>query len=202
MPLPIRLITGLGNPGPGYYATRHNAGFWFVDTLAGRFNLSFRAEAKFNAEICRLTTPEQECWLCKPATYMNESGHAVQSISGFYRIPLGQILIVHDDIDLEAGSIRLKQGGGHGGHNGLRDIIRQTGDNSFVRLRIGVGHPGSRELVTPYVLGQPDADDLALILTAINSSMEIITLLLEGSLQKVMNRLHKKNRQKEEDEDR
>jgi PTH1 family peptidyl-tRNA hydrolase len=193
VPLPIKLIAGLGNPGPEYSMTRHNAGFWFVDVLAGHFDLAFRPESKFRSEICRLTTQDHDCWVCKPATYMNESGYAVQAISGFYKIPLEQILIVHDEIDLEAGSVKLKDGGGHGGHNGLRDIIQQTGGNEFARLRIGVGHPGDPELVTPYVLGRPSMDDRELIISSITSCMDVMTLILNGDLQKVMNKLHKKD---------
>lgn len=201
MPLPVKLITGLGNPGPDYYTTRHSAGFWFVDALAGNFNLSFHTESRFHAQLSRLMAQGHDCWLCKPATFMNESGYAVQAVTHFYNIPLEQTLIVHDDIDLEAGLVRLKQGGGHGGHNGLRDIIQQTGNNGFMRLRIGVGHPGSRERVTPHVLGRPDKEDQELIITAIASAMDVIGLLLDGDLQGAMNRLHTRNRQEEQDED-
>jgi len=122
---------------------------------------------------------------------MNESGYGVQAISGFYKIPLEQILIVHDEIDLETGFVRLKTGGGHGGHNGLRDIIHQTGGNEFARLRIGVGHPGDPELVTPYVLGRPCVDDQELIINAINACMDVLTLILNGDLQNAMNKLHR-----------
>ena len=198
---PVKLITGLGNPGPDYYTTRHSAGFWFVDTLADHFNLTFRTEARFRAQLSRLMTQGHDCWLCKPTTFMNESGHAVQAVTHFYDIPLQQTLIVHDDIDLEAGQVRLKQGGGHGGHNGLRDIIQQTGDNAFLRLRIGVGHPGTREQVTPHVLGRPDTADQELILSAITSAMGVIDTLLEGDLRGAMNSLHTRNRQGEQGED-
>jgi PTH1 family peptidyl-tRNA hydrolase len=199
VPLPIKLITGLGNPGPDYSVTRHNAGFWLVDAIARHFNLVFHKELKFRSEICRLVTEDHDCWLCKPTTYMNESGYAVQAISNFYRIPLEQTLIVHDEIDLEVGSLRLKKGGGHGGHNGLRDIIQQTGGKEFSRLRIGVGHPGNRDLVTPYVLGRPSMDDREHIIAAIDSCMDVITLILDGELQKVMNILHKKDTGQAED---
>ena len=127
MPAAIKLMVGLGNPGPEYYGTRHNAGFWFIDACAGKFSLKFRPESKFQSEVCRIDTPEYDCWLCKPMTFMNDSGIAVSAIANFYKIPVEEIMIVHDEIDLEAGVVRLKQGGGHGGHNGLRDIIEQTG---------------------------------------------------------------------------
>lgn len=190
MPAAIKLIVGLGNPGPEHIDTRHNAGFWFVDTLAGKYSLIFRPETKFRAEISRLTIGDLDCWVCKPLTYMNESGYAVQSMANFYKIPVDQILIVHDEIDLNAGDIRLKSNGGHGGHNGLRDIIARTGSNTFIRLRIGVGHPGSKEYVTPHVLGRPDADDHELIISSINSAMDVITEILAGDLQKAMTILH------------
>ena len=190
MPAAIKLIVGLGNPGSEHTDTRHNAGFWFVDTLAGKHSLVFRPETKFQAKISRLIIGDLDCWVCKPLTYMNESGYAVQSMAHFYKIPVDQILVAHDEIDLNAGDIRLKRGGGHGGHNGLRDIIAKTGSNTFIRLRIGVGHPGSKEHVTPHVLGRPDAEDHELIISSINSAMDVITEVLTGDLQKAMTILH------------
>jgi peptidyl-tRNA hydrolase len=200
VPSAIKLIVGLGNPGSEYSGTRHNAGFWFVDVLAARFSLKFRTEAKFQSEVCRIDTPEYDCLLGKPMTFMNRSGYAVSAIANFYKIPVIEILVVHDEIDLDAGIVRLKQGGGHGGHNGLRDIIEQMGNSDFKRLRIGISHPGSREYVTPHVLSSPNGDDHALIMDAINRSMDIIPQILGGEFQKAMNKLHRSEKLKIESE--
>ena len=191
MPSPLKLIVGLGNPGPEHLMTRHNAGFWFVDILARKYSLTFRDENKFQAEICRLADADYDCLLCKPTTFMNRSGQSVRAISGYYRIDPGEILIVHDEIDLDVGTVRLKQGGGHGGNNGIRDIIEKLGDNNFNRLRIGVGHPGSSDQVTDHVLGRPSAEDENLIIQAINGVMDQLPYLLSGEFQKLMNVLHR-----------
>lgn len=193
MPSAFKLIVGLGNPGPEHSATRHNAGFWFVESLAAKYSLSFRSESKFNAEVCRLQTTELDCWLCKPMTFMNGSGSSVQAMASFYKISVEEILVVHDELDLDAGVARLKEGGGHGGHNGLRDIIAQMGDKSFTRLRLGIGHPGSQDKVTPYVLGKPAKEDCQLIEIAIKESVDAMPLVLEGEMQKAMNALHQKS---------
>lgn len=190
MPPQVKLIVGLGNPGNEHTDTRHNAGFWFVDALANRYSGSFHPESKFHAEVCRIQSSGIDCWLCKPMTYMNESGLAVQSIANFYRIALTEILVVHDEIDLDAGTVRLKTDGGHGGHNGLRDIIEKMGGNNFNRLRIGVGHPGSKEYVTPHVLGKPDSDDRRLIDDAIVNAIDLMPQLFAGEIQKAMTTLH------------
>ena len=155
MPSPIKLIVGLGNPGAEHTETRHNVGFWFIDTLAKKYSLTFRPESKFQSEVCRISIADIDCWLCKPVTYMNVSGQAVQAIANFYKIAIDEILVAHDEIDLNAGTVRLKKDGGHGGHNGLRDIIEKINGKNFIRLRIGVSHPGSKEQVTPHVLGRP-----------------------------------------------
>lgn len=190
MPSPVKLIVGLGNPGNEHTDTRHNAGFWFVDALASKYSVPFRPDAKFHSETGRIQTTGIDCWLCKPMTYMNVSGQAVQSIANFYKIALEEILVVHDEIDLDAGTVRLKTDGGHGGHNGLRDIIEKTGGNNFIRLRIGVGHPGSKERVTPHVLGKPDPDDRRLIEDAIDNAIDIMPQLFAGEIQKAMTSLH------------
>ena len=195
MPPPIKLIVGLGNPGPEYARTRHNAGFWFVDLLAGKYSLSFRAESAFKSEICRLQADGMDCWLCKPKTFMNRSGQAVRAVADYYRIAVEQIMIVHDEIDLEAGVVRFKQGGGHGGHNGLRDIIEQLGSNGFNRLRIGVGHPGDKDLVTPHLLGSSNAEDRDIIMEAITAALEVVPELVGGEFMKAMNRLHQRQSQ-------
>lgn len=190
----IDLIVGLGNPGPEYEATRHNVGFWFVDALAHSARASFKPEAKFFGAACKLSLPlggaeNKECWLLKPVTFMNRSGQAVASLAAFYKIPVNKVLVVHDDLDLPAGSVRLKQGGGHGGHNGLRDIIAHLGDN-FLRLRIGIGHPGKGNDVTAYVLNRPSREDSVLISEALDEGQAVLPLLLSGDYGRVMQRLH------------
>jgi len=193
VPSVFKLIVGLGNPGPEHSETRHNAGFWFVESLASEYSLSFRSESKFNAEICRIQTVEIDCWLCKPMTFMNRSGFSVQAMSSFYKISVEEILVVHDELDLDSGVARLKKAGGHGGHNGLRDIIAQMGNKSFTRLRLGIGHPGSADQVTSYVLGRPSQEDRQLIEIAIKESVDVMPLVFEGNEQKAMNGLHQKN---------
>ena len=143
MSLPISLIVGLGNPGGQYAETRHNAGFWFVDLLARKHGCVFRNESRFHGETCRIFQGSRECRLLKPATFMNRSGQAVSSLAAYFRIPPEQILIAHDELDLPPGTVRLKQGGGHAGHNGLRDIISALGGRDFWRLRIGIDRPGT-----------------------------------------------------------
>ncbi len=193
MPSAFKLIVGLGNPGPEHSATRHNAGFWFVDSLAAKYSLTFRSESKYSAEICRIQTAEIDCWLCKPKTFMNRSGFSVQAMASFYKIPVQEILVAHDELDLEPGVARLKKAGGHGGHNGLRDIIAQMGDKSFTRLRLVIGHPGSQDKVTPYVLGRPAKEDRQLIEIAIKESVDVMPLVFAGNEQKAMNALHQNN---------
>jgi len=183
---PVKLVVGLGNSGPEHTETRHNAGFWYVDQVAKGFSVAFRSEGKFYSDICRVQDQGLDFWICKPRTFMNRSGLAVQAVSAFYKIAIEEILVVHDEIDLDAGVIRLKQGGGHGGNNGIRDIIEQLGGNAFLRLRIGVSHPGSREAVTPHVLGRPSADDRELINNSIERGRAILPLLLKGELQQAM----------------
>lgn len=186
----IKLIVGLGNPGPGYLMTRHNAGFWFVDALAHIHSLSFKTENRFKAEIARLQVDVHDCLVCKPQTFMNNSGQCVQPLVNFYKIPLEQLLVVHDDIDLEPGTVRFKEGGGHGGNNGLRDIIEKLGDNNFKRIRIGIGHPGNSAEVVNYVLNKPTASDAELIMESISRAIDEIPRILDGDFMKVMTALH------------
>ena len=192
MPTAIKLIVGLGNPEPGQLLTRHNAGFWFVDALVNRYALTIKSESRFHAEVARLSVADHDCLICKPQTYMNNSGRSVQAISSYYRIPVPEILVVHDEIDLEAGVVRFKQGGGHGGNNGLRDIIEKLGDNNFNRLRIGIGHPGNADLVTGYVLNKPSREDADLIMSRIGESIDLLPLMLDGDFNRVMTGLHTK----------
>ena len=190
MPSAIKLIVGLGNPGPEHLMTRHNAGFWFADVLAAKYSLNFRTESRFRAEVGRLSIDDHDCYLCKPMTFMNRSGQSVQAIASFYKITLGEILVVHDEIDLEPGVVRFKQGGGHAGHNGLRDIIEKMGGNEFNRIRIGVGHPGNSDEVVNFVLNRPSTQDEELIMQGIGSIMELIPQVLAGEFQKLMHTLH------------
>lgn len=186
----IQLIVGLGNPGPKYESTRHNAGFWFVDEWSRQQGFAFRKEAKFHGETAQCCVSGEDRRVLKPSTYMNHSGQAVAALVGFYRIPLPEILVVHDEIDLPVGTIKLKRGGGHGGHNGLRDLISHLGGNDFHRLRIGVEHPGHRDDVTDYVLQRPSKQDRALINDAIDDGLAVLPLVLEGDIEAAMHKLH------------
>ncbi len=190
MPDPILCIAGLGNPGPRYEKTRHNAGFWFLDEIARRYGLRFRNEVKFSGQLARLTLGRHACWLLKPATFMNHSGRAVGALARFYRIPPHQLLVVHDELDLPPGTVRLKRGGGHGGHNGLRDTMAVLGSREFLRLRIGIGHPGHRDQVVDYVLSPPRREEEMEIRRAIDRAADRLELLLEGEVDKAMNLLH------------
>jgi PTH1 family peptidyl-tRNA hydrolase len=186
---PLTLIVGLGNPGPTYARTRHNAGFELVDELARRTGVSLRHEARHQGELARASIGGMDVWLLKPMTYMNLSGQSARSVAGFYRIPPQSILVAHDELDFPPGTVRLKAGGGAGGHNGLRDLIAQLGDD-FWRLRIGIGHPGDRDAVLDYVLGRPPAAEAALIHEAVLAAADAVPVMLSDGAQKAMNRLH------------
>lgn len=186
------MIAGLGNPGARYQATRHNAGFWFADALAQGQGGRFKASSRFHGEICELALAGQVCSILKPDTFMNRSGQAVAGLAGFYKIPVEQILVVHDELDLPPGTVRLKQGGGNGGHNGLHSIMESIGSSDFVRLRIGIGHPGHRDLVTDYVLTKPSQEDRQAIEEAIDAAVAVVTDLLSGDLQRAIHKLHTK----------
>lgn len=173
-----RAIVGLGNPGPDYARTRHNAGFWLVDRLADAERASFRKEARFHGELAEVTLAGGKLLLLKPMTWMNESGRAVQALMAFHKLLPGELLIAHDELDIPPGAARLKLGGGHGGHNGLRDIHEKIGAE-YRRLRIGVGHPGQKELVTPWLTrGRASADDQKLIDEALVASLDVLPLSL------------------------
>jgi PTH1 family peptidyl-tRNA hydrolase len=186
----IQLIVGLGNPGAEYEPTRHNAGFWFVDELARFCQQSFRAEARFHSDVARCLLQGAECRLQKPQTYMNRSGQAVRALMQFFRIPSEQILVAHDELDLPAGTIRLKKGGGHGGHNGLRDLIAHLDSREFYRLRIGIGHPGHKDQVVDYVLKQPGKQDRRLIDDAIGAALDVMPTVISGHMERAMHKLH------------
>ncbi|MBS0003061.1 MAG: aminoacyl-tRNA hydrolase [Thioalkalivibrio sp.] len=187
--MPIRLLVGLGNPGPRYADTRHNAGFWFADRLAADRGSAFRAESRFEGEVARFAAGSANCLLQKPLTFMNKSGSAVQKLAAFYRIPPTEILVVHDDLDLPAGTVRLKAGGGHGGHNGLRDLHRHLGAD-YARLRIGIGHPGIREAVIGYVLERPGREEEIAMRQAIDAALGIVDDLVGGDWDRAVRRLH------------
>ncbi|MFY9179952.1 MAG: aminoacyl-tRNA hydrolase [Venatoribacter sp.] len=187
----IKLIVGLGNPGPEYQATRHNAGAWVVSQLAQAENIRLTPEKKFFGLAGRGFIKGQECWLLLPTTFMNLSGQAVAALAGFYKILPNEILVVHDELDLPPGTAKFKTGGGHGGQNGLRDIISKLGNNQgFHRLRIGIGHPGDKSQVTAHVLGKPSPNDLKLIDAVIGEALAVLPTYVTGDGEKAMNRLH------------
>jgi PTH1 family peptidyl-tRNA hydrolase len=183
----IKLIAGLGNPGRKHARDRHNAGFWFAERLAVRERASFRAEPRYHADTTRLAG---EIWLVMPQTYMNLSGKAVGALARFYKIQPDEVLVAHDELDFPPGTVRLKLGGGVAGHNGLKDIAVQLGTQEFWRLRIGIGHPGDKDLVADYVLNSPSPDDRALIDESIERGLEVSPLILAGDLQAATMKLH------------
>jgi len=194
----IALIAGLGNPGARYVATRHNAGFQFIARLQAATGLTLAREKRFNAEVGRLPGPAGRAdgnpapRVMMPATFMNLSGQAVAPLASFYRISPAQILVVHDELDLAPGVARLKRGGGHGGHNGLRDLIARLGGGDFLRLRIGIGHPGpgGKQEVSSYVLGKPDPAERARIDSAIDRALQVLDTVLSGDVDAAMHKLH------------
>ena len=191
MSLPLKLIAGLGNPGLKYAGTRHNVGFWFIDHLASNHQLLFNLDAKFYSDTARIKSAGIDCRLLKSNTFMNESGRAVLAIATFYGIEPQEMLIVHDEIDLDAGVVRLKVGGGHGGHNGIRDIMERSGNGDFIRMRIGVGHPGSKDDVVHHLLHEkPDTNDRSLIDDAIERALDVMPIVFKGELNKVMTKLN------------
>jgi PTH1 family peptidyl-tRNA hydrolase len=187
---PIKLIVGLGNPGREYEATRHNAGFWWVDELARAHNASFRADSKFHGLVARASLHGHEVHLLKPQTFMNASGRGVIALALFYKILPDQILVVHDELDLPPGSAKLKLGGGHGGHNGLKDIIAHLGTKDFWRLRVGIGHPGDRAEVVNFVLNAPRKEEQVLINEALQRALDVAAPIIEGKMEAAMLKLH------------
>lgn len=180
MPENIRALVALGNPGGDHARDRHNAGFWLADRLAERWSLHFSAEKKFKGDLARANRGGQTLWLLKPMTFMNASGQAIQPLLAFHKFDPAELLVVHDDLDLPAGTARLKDGGGHGGHNGLRDTHRVIG-SGYRRLRIGIGHPGQASGVLSHVLGKPSADEQAAIDAAIEAGADAVeTILASG----------------------
>lgn len=186
---PLRIIVGLGNPGPEHQVTRHNAGFWFVDLLARRHGGEFRDYRKFSGETAKITVASQELTLLKPTTYMNRSGLSIRQISDFFKIEPEHVLVAHDELDLPVGTVKLKHGGGHGGHNGLRDTITHIGEN-FWRLRIGIGHPGNKAEVLDYVLNRAPRIEEEMILDSVNYAADCLPLMLEQGAERAMTKLH------------
>lgn len=186
----IQLIVGLGNPGPDYETTRHNAGAWFVEMLAKEYSVELKSEAKFLGKVGRIQFNHQQYWLLIPTTFMNRSGLSVKTLINFYKIPPEEILVAHDELDFPPGTTRLKKDGGHGGHNGLRDIIQQLHTRNFHRLRIGIGHPGHRDQVTDYVLNRPTKKEFDLIMNSIDAAKMVLPSFLSGDFQQAMQLLH------------
>jgi PTH1 family peptidyl-tRNA hydrolase len=186
----LRLIVGLGNPGTEYLRTRHNAGFWFIDALAQRLGVRFGNDSKLHGESAKASLDGVPLWLFKPTTFMNKSGIAVASALRYYKIEPQGMLVAHDDLDLPPGTARIKFDGGHGGQNGLRDIFSHLGDGKFHRLRLGIGHPGHRDQVSPWVLGRPGAVDENAIVDAITAALDALPLAVNGEFEKAMKLLH------------
>ena len=188
---PIQLIVGLGNPGPKYTVTRHNAGFWFLDLFAQQYRVSFRSESKFKCKVASIDSGQERVWLLKPDTFMNLSGESIGPFAKYYQISPTNTLVVHDEIDLPPGTVRYKLGGGHGGHNGLRDIFKHF-SREFWRLRIGVGHPGNKEEVISFVMRSPAAEEQRLVDDSISKALETMQNVLEGDMEAAMRLLHQK----------
>ncbi|MDH5632055.1 MAG: aminoacyl-tRNA hydrolase [Gammaproteobacteria bacterium] len=189
----IKLVAGLGNPGNQYAETRHNAGFRFLDAVARRYDCSLAHENRFHGDVGKAMIAGSPVWLIKPQTFMNLSGDGVATLARFYKIEPAEVLVAHDELDIPPGEVRLKQGGGHGGHNGLRDIHNKLGSSDYMRLRIGIGHPGNARQVSNYVLTKAVADEQSLTDAAIQAALDELEDIINGNFQKVMNRLHAGN---------
>jgi peptidyl-tRNA hydrolase, PTH1 family len=192
----IRLLVGLGNPGPEYEGTRHNAGFWFIDELARELKAALLPERSYFGQVARVNRPiagiEGPIWLLKPMTFMNLSGKSVSALARFFKIEPGEILVVHDELDLMPGQIKMKLGGSHAGHNGLKDIHAQLGSADYWRLRLGIGHPGVKAEVVDYVLRKPPKEQREAIDKGIEQSLTALPLLLAGEMERAMMKVHAK----------
>jgi peptidyl-tRNA hydrolase, PTH1 family len=192
----IRLLVGLGNPGPEYEATRHNAGFWFIDALAQQLKATLAPERSYFGQVARVNRPiagvEGPIWLLKPMTFMNLSGKSVAALARFFKIDPGEVLVVHDELDLMPGHVKMKLGGSHAGHNGLKDIHAQLGSADYWRLRLGIGHPGVKAEVIDYVLRKPPKEQREAIDKAIEQSLTALPLLLAGETERAMMKVHAK----------
>ena len=186
----IKLFVGLGNPGAEYEHTRHNAGFWFIDQLAQQLKAPLQPEKNFHGWAARTTLQGQTLWLLKPATFMNLSGKSVAALAKFYKIAPENMLVAHDELDLVPGEAKLKLGGGHAGHNGLRDIHAQMGTDAYWRLRLGIGHPGVKSEVVHWVLKKPAPEQRILIDTSIDRNLQALAFLVSGEMEKAMQMVH------------
>jgi peptidyl-tRNA hydrolase, PTH1 family len=188
----IRLLVGLGNPGPEYDATRHNAGFWWVDEVARKLGATLLPDRSYHGLVARVNRSDGPVWLLQPQTYMNLSGKSVAALARFFKIAPEEVLVVHDELDLMPGQMKLKLGGSHAGHNGLKDIHAQLGSPDYWRLRLGIGHPGVKAEVINYVLRKPPLAERELIDKAIDRSLESLDLVLAGDMEKAMMKIHAK----------
>ena len=186
---PLAIIAGLGNPGPEHRLTRHNAGFWFVDALARAQGVQFRSHSRYQGEVCRVALDGREVMLLKPQTYMNRSGLSIRALLDYVKAPVSELLVVHDELDLPPGTARFKQGGGHGGHNGLRDSITHCGPE-FWRLRLGIGHPGDRSQVIDYVLQRAAPADEQAVAQSIDTALQALLVFVRDGAEKAMHVLH------------
>ncbi|MEK8085295.1 aminoacyl-tRNA hydrolase [Aquabacterium sp. A3] len=186
----IRLFVGLGNPGPQYEDTRHNAGFWYIDALARQLGVSLQPDRNYHGLVARANTPEGPVWLLQPQTFMNLSGKSVAALARFFKVAPAEVLVAHDELDLLPGQVKLKQGGGHAGHNGLRDIHAQLGDPGYWRLRLGIGHPGIKSEVAAYVLRKPPAAEREAIEKCIQQSLDATACFLSGDLPGAIHKVH------------
>ena len=188
----IRLLVGLGNPGPEYVVTRHNAGFWFIDAVGRELGVNLTPERSYFGLAARVSRPDGPVWLLRPMTFMNLSGKSVAALARFFKIAPGEIMVAHDELDLLPGQVKMKLGGSHAGHNGLKDIQAQLGSADFWRLRLGIGHPGERAEVVNYVLRKPPAEDREAIDKCIEQSMAALPLLLDGEMERALMKVHAK----------
>ena len=190
----IKLIVGLGNPGREYESTRHNAGAWLVGRFAARNNVALKKDARYFGIVGRIDGPAGAVFLLVPSTYMNASGRSVGALAGFFKIPAAEILVAHDELDFAPGTAKMKLGGGVAGHNGLRDIAGRLGTHDFWRLRLGIGHPGDRDVVADYVLSKPSQEDRVEIESSIERALEVLPQIVSGDLQGAMLKLHTKEK--------
>jgi peptidyl-tRNA hydrolase, PTH1 family len=188
----IRLLVGLGNPGPEYEQTRHNAGFWWIDEVARKLKASLAPDRNYHGLVARVNRPDGPLWLLEPMTFMNLSGKSVAALARFYKIAPHEILVAHDELDLMPGQVKLKLGGGHAGHNGLKDIHAQLGSPDYWRLRLGIGHPGVKAEVVNYVLRKPSPEHREGIEKAIEQSLSAMDLVLDGEMERAMMKVHAK----------
>lgn len=188
----IRLLVGLGNPGPEYEATRHNAGFWWLDAAARKLGVTLAPQRSYFGLAAKASTPQGPVWLLQPMTYMNLSGKSVAALARFFKLPPQEILVAHDELDLMPGQVKIKFGGGHAGHNGLRDIHAQLGSADYWRLRLGIGHPGVKAEVVDYVLRKPAPEQRELIEQTVARSVDALDLLLAGDMERAMMKVHAK----------